>query len=73
MTERRSSPSRTHRGFTSPALMVSRRIVISHYAEESPKLKLGATGIDLLLLGANRLIALANAMVIARMVIIFVE
>ena len=53
--------------------MVSRRIVITHYAEKSPKLKLGANTMDLLSLGANRLIALANTMVIALMVIIFVK
>jgi hypothetical protein len=53
--------------------MVSRRIAINHYAEENPKLKLGAIRFDLFLLGANRLITLANAMVIALMVIIFVK
>jgi len=53
--------------------MVSRRIAITHYAEKSPKLKLWANTMDLLSLGANRLIALANAMVIALMVIIFVK
>ena len=73
ITVRRSSPSRIHRGFASPALMVSRRIAIAHYAEESPKVKLGAIGINLLLLSANRLIALANTMVIALMVIIFIQ
>jgi len=53
--------------------MVSRRIAITHYAEESPKLKLGAIWIDLLIFGTNRLIALANAMVIVQMVIILIE
>ena len=72
-TVRRSTPSRIHRGFASPVLMVSRRIAITHYAEESPKVKLGAIGFNLLLLSANRLIALANTMVIALMVIILIE
>ncbi len=53
--------------------MVSRRMAITHYAEESPKLKLGAIRIHLLLLSANGLIALANTMVIALMVIIFIK
>ncbi len=72
-TVRRSTPSRIHRGFASPVLMVSKRIAITHYAEESPKLKLGAIWIDLLIFGTKRLIALANAMVIALMVIILIE
>jgi hypothetical protein len=60
-------------GFTSPALMVSRRIAITHYAEKKPQAKLRAISITLFFLGANRLVTLANTMVIALMVIILIE
>jgi hypothetical protein len=60
-------------GFTSPALMVSRRIAMTHYAEKKPQAKLRVISITLFFLGTKRLIALANAMVIVLMVIILIE
>jgi hypothetical protein len=37
-------------GFTSPALMVSRRIAITHYAEKKPQAKRVALSFTLLML-----------------------
>jgi hypothetical protein len=46
---------------------------MTHYAEKKPQAKLRAISITLFFLGANRLVTLANTMVIALMVIILIE
>ncbi len=58
MIVRSALSSRTHMGFTSPALMVSRRIAITHYAEKNPQAKLGALSFTLLMLFTTALCAL---------------